>query len=117
MGNGALRALVHSTNLETFGVPVTVRTPDGIPVTGTGIWLTPERRTATDQIYPVTDIRDRDGDRRVLALPRSTFGTVPLGAEIAAPEVEGGTSRDWIVEGLERSEAEHTRVVVVPRAD
>ena len=124
-----LRSLVLDVNLSVYGLDVTVTLPGEAPIATQGIWQTPVRTAANDQIRDVTGASDRGGDwwqsdprRKVLGLPRTDLPTpavgapvVPLGTQIAAPEIQGGTVLSWVVEGTEREEAEHVRVIVVPK--
>lgn len=114
MDFSALRALALDLNLSAHGVDVMVTPPGQIAVTGRGIWMTPSRRTASDEVHEVHDFTRRDQDRGVMALPRSQFPSVPLGTVVTAPEQQGGTPADWRVDGIERVEADHLRAVLVP---
>jgi hypothetical protein len=95
--------------LDAFGLPVTVTVPLGNPVGTTGVWV-----QALEEAQPFgTDLARRD-PRRVLAIPRTAaLDTIPRGSVILAAEVEGGPTRTWRVDGLERTEADLFRVIVV----
>jgi hypothetical protein len=106
-----LRALVFERNLSAFGVPVTVTrpAPDDTAITTTGIWVTP----STEDVPSGAEFSRRD-PRRVLALSRTAVPTCPRGTRIDAPEEQAAdTVLEWRVEGLDRQEGEHVRVVVV----
>lgn len=114
MGFGALRDLVLALNFGAFGLPVTIRFafPGGDPISTTGIWLTP-----LTELEPLSSDVGRQHMRRVLALKRSAVPSVPRGTRIEAPALEDGAVQGWIVDGVEREEVEHLRVVVVPDRD
>lgn len=109
MDLGPLRALVLSINLEAHGVPVTVTrpAPDDEPIETRGIWLTPDTNE-----FPIGSDFSRREPIRILALSRLVVPTVPKGTVIDAPEKAGDTMRRWLVDGLDRREADHTRVIV-----
>src|SRR4051812_26891579 len=110
MSLGDLRALVLSTNLATFGVPVTVTRPfpDDTAIETTGIWMT----TQTEDVPTGTDFQRRE-PRRVMALSRAAVPTLPRGTLISATENPGGTAETWRVDGIERLEADHVRALLV----
>ena len=47
-----------------------------------------------------------------MALPRADLSTLPRGTTIVAPETIGGTDKTWVVDGLERVEADTWRAIV-----
>jgi hypothetical protein len=109
MDLGPLRALALSLNFSAHGVPATVTRPNDVALDTTAIWL-PEPPEA--QPYG-TDFSRRE-PRRLLALRRdATFAQLPRGTLIVAPEQRGGTARTWQVDGYQRTEADHWRVIVV----
>jgi len=111
MDVGSLRSLVLSRNQAWHGVTATVTrpAPDDTPVSTTGIW-SPFSPQQDDQ--PVgTDFRRRE-PRRVMALPRADLTNVPRGTSVVAPESPGGTDKTWVVDGLERVEADTWRVIL-----
>jgi hypothetical protein len=98
--------------LDAFGLPILVTVPLGDPIRMTATWV-----RSLEETQPFgTDLARRD-PRRVLAVPRTaTLDTIPRGTLIVAAEEEGGPSRTWRVDGLERTEVDLFRVVVVPYA-
>jgi hypothetical protein len=102
---------VLETNLAVHGVDVTVTrpSPDDTEIETQGIWLTP----LTEEM-PLNSGLQRHEPRRVMALSLSEVPTVPTGTLIVGPERPGGTDRTWQVDGVERREADHVRVYVVP---
>jgi hypothetical protein len=106
MDLAALRARVLTANFFAHGVACTVTrpAPDDEPITTTAIWL-----TTTTEDAPVGEFSRRE-PRRVIALQKSDVPTCKRGTEITAPEL--GESRTWIVDGVDRSEADHWRAVV-----
>ena len=109
MDLGPLRALVTDLNFQAHGLAVTVTTPGGLPVAVTGIWLTP----ATDH-YPLGQEFRRASPTRAMALRVDEVAQVPRGTVIVAPERSGGADQTWKVDSVERLEAAHVRVIVVP---
>lgn len=112
MSIGALRALVVATNFDHLSVPATVRRPepDDTPIETEVIWLTDD----VSAIPPGQEFNRRDR-RRVLALKVADVPTVPYGTRItAALNTDGADDQGWIVDGIDRYEAEHVRVVVRP---
>lgn len=113
MAVGALRALVFAVNQAVHGVPATVTrpAPDQTPVTTTGIWavsLTDEQRIGSDV--------QAANPRKVFVIPRDvTFDTrPPRGTLIEAPDETGSVAKLWRVDGLERSESDQWRLIVLP---
>ena len=103
--------------ISAFGLSVTVTRPGEPAVRTSAIWVPPVRRTASDEVYGAPDITTRDQERKVLAVPLSaTLPDVPLGTEIVAAENELADPQTWRVDGFERIEADHVRVVLVPAA-
>jgi len=110
MDLGPLRTLALEINLAAHGVSATVTrpAPDDTPVSTTGIWYT----QPLDETRPFgTDFQRRE-PRRVMALPRADLSTLPRGTTIVAPETIGGTDKTWVVDGLERVEADTWRAIV-----
>jgi hypothetical protein len=112
MGNGELRALVLETNLAEHGVDATVTPTGSDSIVTRGIWVTP---TAED-VPSGLDFQRRE-PRRVMALSRDAVPRLPTGSRISAPERDGGPVRDWRVDGIERDEADHRRVIVIEDPD
>ncbi len=111
MDLSALRALTLTLNLSAHGVPavVTRPVPDDTAITTTAIWVP---TAPIDESQPFGSGFRRREPRRVLALKRSEFAEVPSGTTIVAPEQLGGATRTWVVDGLDRVEADHWRVIV-----
>jgi hypothetical protein len=108
---GALRELARDLNFEVLGVALTVAPPNQVPVDTRGIWLAP-----VTGIYPLgTELHRREAPR-VLALPRGVLPSVPRGTLITVPAADPATALDavWQVDGVDRAEADHHRVIVVP---
>lgn len=110
MDFGSLRALALDLNFSAHGVDavVTRPAPDDEPVETRGIWITPLTEDA-----PVNAAFARREPRRILALKRSEVPTVPRGTGIQAPEKAGDDPVGWRVDGMDRIEADHQRVIVV----
>lgn len=107
MDLGALRTLVRDLNVSAHGLDVTV-TPLGQAAIATrGIWVLPQVED-----HPVGSDLQRREPRKVLALKRDIVGVPPRGSVILAPEVVGGAIKTWRVDGIERVEAELTRLIV-----
>ena len=99
--------------LNAFGVPATVTrpAPDNTPVLTTGVWVRPLH----EEQEPFGANRRRREPRQVLSLPRSSaLPTMPEGTFIVAPEEAGGTPVTWRWDGLELTETDCWRVIVVP---
>lgn len=111
MDLGSLYDLVRSINFDTHGVEATVTRPypDDTPITTRVIWALP-----TTDPFPVSGEFGRQEARRVMALRRDEVPTVPKHTIVLAPERAGGTIQRWRVEGPDRIEADHARMVVVP---
>lgn len=106
MDLAALRARVLTANFYAHGVVVTVTrpTPDDEPITTRGVWL-----TTTTEDAPTGEFSRRE-PRRVIALKKADVPTIKRGALIVASEL--GESHTWMVDGVDRSEADHWRAVV-----
>jgi hypothetical protein len=109
MDLGSLRALALSLNFDTHGVPATLTPPNEAPVVTRVIWVTP----ATDLEPPGSEFGRRE-PIRILAIRRAALDRVPRGTVIVAPAVAGGADETWKVDGTDRIEADHQRVIVVP---
>jgi hypothetical protein len=109
MSFGASRAVVLAANFEVHGLPVTVTPPGGDPVETRGIWMTP----ITEDGPAASEFSRREA-RHTIALLRSEVPSAPRGTTILGNPVYGAVPSTWRVDGVERSEAEHVRVTVVP---
>jgi hypothetical protein len=52
-----------------------------------------------------------------MALRRDEVPSVPAGTIIVAPELPDGEPETWVVDGHERQEGDHQRVIVRRRCD
>lgn len=116
MSLDALRGLALGATFDVLSVAITVTrpAPDNSPIVTTGIWL-----DSLEEDRPVgTDLTRRE-PRRVMAVQRTaSLGSMPRTTIIVAPELEGGSSLSWRVEGYERSmEPDLMRVVLVRISD
>lgn len=111
MDLGAVRALVLDLNFSVHGVLATVTrpAPDNTPIETVGVWLPP----ATEGFPTGADFQRRE-PQRVMALRRDEVPSVPRGTLIAAPEKGGDAVQVWRVDGFERYDADHHRVLVIP---
>lgn len=109
----ALRAHAQTVMFATIGVPILVLRPEvgAVAVETRGVWtaapLDEQRPTGTDW--------SRHEPRRVLVIPRG--GDVPeliRGTQILAAETQGGTEKNWRVDGIEQSiQVDEIRAIVV----
>lgn len=107
---GPLRDLALELNQDVHGVPATVTPLSGeTAITTRVIWLTP----VIDDLPAGKDF-DRREPRRMMVLSRADVENVPRGTIIAAPEKHGGDSRNWQIDGVETTETDHFKVIVVP---
>lgn len=98
-----------SVVMEAFGVPATVTPPAADPIETTVAWTAP-----TTEDVPGAMEAQRAEQRRVLTVLRSEVPTIPLRTVIVAPEELDGEDLMWMVDGIDRIEPDHVRVVVVP---
>ena len=98
--------------LAAFGLAVTVTrpAPDNTPIATTGVWFN-DAFEQEPRPYG-TDFQRRE-PRRLMAIPRSAVATMPRGTTVAAPEIQGGTSKTWRVDGLDTVDADFWRVVLI----
>ena len=108
MDLGSLRTLAFGLNLSAHGVPATLTPPNQPAVTTRVIWATPET-----QLEPPGAQFGRREPIRIAVISRSDVPSVPRGTLILAPESAGGSDQLWRVDGMERVEADHHRVIVV----
>lgn len=73
------------------------------------IWLPPDTTA-----LPSGSAMQRAEAQRVMAVPKADVAQVPRGTVIAAAEVPGGAVLNWKVDGFERVDPDHHRVIVVP---
>jgi hypothetical protein len=103
----AVRDLVRDANFMAHGVDVLVTLVGEVPIETRGIWLTPFQDDP-----PSGSVFTRREPIRVLGLRRDEVPEVPKGAVILAPEKSGDTPEYWIVDGHDRQEAHHQRLIV-----
>lgn len=97
--------------LSAFGVPATVTrpAPDNVPISTSGIWMSPVLFGA-----PGGNDLQRIELRRVFAVTRDAVPTVPRGTRIDAAERDGDVVQSWRVDELAGADPDHVRVLVVP---
>jgi hypothetical protein len=94
----AQRALMARLNQAAHGVDITVTPPGLAAVTTTGIWHEP-----LDDPQPYGTNYRKTEPRRVMEIPRSsTLNDIPDGSIVRAVDVDGGSAKNWKVEGLDR---------------
>lgn len=103
-----MRALVSSLNFDVHGVPGTLTVPTMAPVDVRVIWLVPD-----PEEVPVGARLSRVESRRVACVQRNVIAAVPLDSDLVAPEHAGGVDRTWRVDGFDRREPDHHRLIVV----
>lgn len=104
MDLGGLRRLVRDLNFQAHGVPAYVS-----GVSTRIVWLTP-----ATEILPVGNDAHRAEPRRVMAIRSDEVLSVPRGTIISVTEHGQDFPGAWRVDGIERIEPDHVRVVVVP---
>lgn len=112
MDLAALRGRVLTANLAAHGVAATVTrpAPDNTPALVTGIWLEP----LTQEEVPHGREFPRREPRRIFAIPKSALAAVPRNTLIVATEPRSGAvAQTWRVDGVERADTDHWRLVVV----
>jgi hypothetical protein len=107
----SLRALVFDLNRDVHGVAATVTRPqpNDEPIETRVIWIAPE----TIDLPGGSEFQRREAIH-VMALGRDVLETVPRGTIVLAPERPGGEVLRWRVDGLERADADHHRVYLIP---
>lgn len=93
-----------------LSVNIVVVPLQGLPVTTRGIW---DRSIEEDT--PVGRDFNRREPRRVMAIRRTDCPEVPRGTVITAPERDGSELRNWQIDGVESTEPDHIRYLLVPR--
>lgn len=113
MDFSALRALATQINFSVLGITVLVTRPDVETTETLGIWMTP-----VPEDRPIGPGFQRRDQRREMAIRRTAeIDTVPTGSVIEAPERSGDEAKRWKVDGVDRTEADHVRVVLVEIPD
>lgn len=105
---GALRLLTRDLNFDGHGLPATVQIPDGEPVETRVIWCVPPLEEV-----PLGTTFSRADPQRVLAIRTDEVPTVPLKTTVLVAPMYGADVQRWIVDGFDRVELDHTRVIVV----
>lgn len=99
--------------LDAFGVSATVTrpAPDDTPIPTTVAWRPP----VTEGVPSGFEAQRRE-TYRVLVMPVADVPRVPNGTVIEAPEEDGGESKRWRVEQLDRLEPDsiHVQVIEIP---
>lgn len=109
MDLGPLRELVRDLNFEAHGIAVTVTPPGEADIATRAIWLGP----MVEDLPVGRDINRRE-PRRIIALRLDEVSDVPRGTIIEPSETIGGVSGNWQIDGIESTERDHFRVIVVP---
>jgi len=94
--------------LQPRSVDAIVTLPFETSITTRAIWVAP----FTEDVPRGMDLR-RAEVRRVLAIPKADVPVIPLKTKIEAPEHPGSAIQAWRVDGIDRIEPDHTRVVVI----
>ena len=108
---GTSRDATRDANWFALGVPATVTRPREVGISTRAIWVTP----VSDLLPGGADFQ-ASRPERIIALKLNEVPTVPRGTIIDAPERGGGAVQRWEVDGRERTEADHVRVIVRPAA-
>lgn len=110
MNLNGLRSLVREINFSTHGLDATVTRPypDDTAIATRAIWLLPLTEDAVDG----SELQRKE-PRRLLALRRDEVPTVPRGTIVDVPEWGSDVGARWRVDGVDRIDPDHTRVVVV----
>lgn len=105
----AVRALALEANLAAHGLTASlVELPDGTQYEDVRfIWLTFENES-----MPTGGGFTKREPIRVMVFRQSDIPALPKDTRIAAPERYGADDSVWIVDGRQRSEADHHRVVM-----
>lgn len=107
MDLGPLRALALELNFSAHGVPIVVSVPGEDDVETRGIWI-----TTPPEMVPDGSGYQRVEPLRIMAIKRSDVTRVPIDTLITAPEKSGDADEQWAVDGHERQEADHNRVIL-----
>jgi hypothetical protein len=103
---------------DAFGVMASIETPDGETYSGVPVvWIPvgPAHEGAMPLRPGPTGLDlQRHEPIRALTIRRSDVPIVPRGTRIEAPEMAGGDVREWRVDAVDHTEADHVRVLVVP---
>ena len=94
--------------MDAFSVPAVVTLKFQNPVSTRGIWGTSE----ADE-FEVGGEYQRRAPKRIMAISKTDVPTVPRGTKIVAPEREGGTTKNWEVEEVDRADPDYHRVILI----
>jgi hypothetical protein len=108
VGFGSVRALAQDVTFEALAVAGTVTRPNEPAIEARVLWVTP----STESLPGGGGFQRREA-RRGVALLKSEVASVPAGTIILAPELEGGESKRWKVEGPDVILPDQIRVIVV----
>jgi hypothetical protein len=110
MGLDAAWAIGVTAQFALMGVPATVTrpAPNDTPIETTIIWVDPA--TIDDPTAARFPRRERV---RIAAVRREAVSEAPKGTSIEAAETQGGTPKNWIVDGTERVDTDQLRVKVI----
>ena len=97
--------------LTAFGVDATVKVPSSSAVSASVVWITP-----LTEGHPTGEELTRAEKRWVMAIAKGEVPSVPRETLVTAPGPFGGAAKVWRVDGTERIEDDHVRVVVVENA-
>jgi hypothetical protein len=94
---------------RAFGLSISVKFPGLVAIPSRGVWM----RSLSEEPAVGREYTRRD-PRRVMALLSDELPEIQLGTLIVAPEIEGETAKNWKVDGVEKTEPDEVRVVLVP---
>lgn len=101
--------------LRAFGVSAVVTPTGGAPVATRVVWLAPGGASPDAALYPAElSVRSRGSEPRVLVFAKKDVPVLPRLTLVSAPEVAGGTVREWRVDSADYADADHHRAYVVP---
>lgn len=111
---GPLETLARDAIFSVHGVPATVTRPGPYQdaIATRVVWMTPD---PFDRPASLGKVR-RQEPQRIAVLRRDAVDAVPKGTRITAPELAGGATKVWIVDGLEREQADVIRAFVIEDA-
>jgi hypothetical protein len=109
----AIRSLALSAAVASMGVTATVTPVGEVAVETRGIWVEYPNET-----MPVGHDFQRREPRRIFALPLAGLPGVPArGSRIVTVPFGGTAPRTFQVDGVDRTEADHVRVILSPVAE
>lgn len=93
---------------DALGLAAVVRVERERPIDTSIVWLTPRQ-----ELQPGDSAFYHREGLRLVAIRTDEVARVPVGTEIDAPEIDGGTSKTWRVDGIDTVELDHVRAFVV----